>query len=332
MLQKIACPHCGVIGSAADSMVGMKLRCPRCEKVFLLMQDRLIGPSVSAIEIAGEESMSAVESGGVVSSAGGEKTFLEPITEMELEVAPEPEAEPEVEVVPEPEAEPEVEVAPEPEAEPEVEVVPEPEPEPEVEVAPEPEPEPEIEVAPAPEAEPEIEVVPAPEPEPEIEVAPAPEAEPEIEVAPEPEPEPEIEVVPAPEPEPEIEVAPAPEAEPEIEVAPEPEPELKIVHEAEPVLPVEETKGEDQEGEGLESTAMPAHVCDGCGESFHPEFMQEIDSKFYCGVCQLRSAALDAKEKAPRFGGGQLRGTLAALLLLGLLVLLVLVLKKLGII
>lgn len=212
MLQKIACPHCGVIGSAADSMVGMKLRCPRCEKVFLLMQDRLIGPSVSAIEIAGEESMSAVESGGVVSSAGGEKTFLEPITEMELEVAPEP------------------------------------------------------------------------------------------------------------------------EAEPEIEVAPEPEPELKIVHEAEPVLPVEETKGEDQEGEGLESTAMPAHVCDGCGESFHPEFMQEIDSKFYCGVCQLRSAALDAKEKAPRFGGGQLRGTLAALLLLGLLVLLVLVLKKLGII
>ena len=296
MLQKIACPHCGVIGSAADSMVGMKLRCPRCEKVFLLMQDRLIGPSVSAIEIAGEESMSAVESGGVVSSAGGEKTFLEPITEMELEVAPEPEAEPEVEVVPEPEAEPEVEVAPEPEAEPEVEVVPEPEPEPEVEVAPEPEPEPEIEVAPAPEAEPEIEVVPAPEPEPEIEVA------------------------------------PAPEAEPEIEVAPEPEPELKIVHEAEPVLPVEETKGEDQEGEGLESTAMPAHVCDGCGESFHPEFMQEIDSKFYCGVCQLRSAALDAKEKAPRFGGGQLRGTLAALLLLGLLVLLVLVLKKLGII
>ncbi|MBU4234701.1 MAG: hypothetical protein KKI01_00030, partial [Proteobacteria bacterium] len=132
--------------------------------------------------------------------------------------------------------------------------------------------------------------------------------------------------------EPEIEVAPAPEAEPEIEVAPEPEPELKIVHEAEPVLPVEETKGEDQEGEGLESTAMPAHVCDGCGESFHPEFMQEIDSKFYCGVCQLRSAALDAKEKAPRFGGGQLRGTLAALLLLGLLVLLVLVLKKLGII
>ena len=248
MLQKIACPHCGVIGSAADSMVGMKLRCPRCEKVFLLMQDRLIGPSVSAIEIAGEESMSAVESGGVVSSAGGEKTFLEPITEMELEVAPEPEAEPEVEVVPEPEPEPEVEVAPEPE------------------------------------------------------------------------------------PEPEIEVAPAPEAEPEIEVAPEPEPELKIVHEAEPVLPVEETKGEDQEGEGLESTAMPAHVCDGCGESFHPEFMQEIDSKFYCGVCQLRSAALDAKEKAPRFGGGQLRGTLAALLLLGLLVLLVLVLKKLGII
>ncbi|MDD3815820.1 MAG: hypothetical protein PHZ02_14395 [Desulfocapsaceae bacterium] len=271
MVQKIACPHCGVIGSAADSMVGMKLRCPRCEKVFLLTQDRLIGLPVSAIEIAGEVGIAVEEGGGIVSPAGVEEIFLEPVAEMELETVPEPEPEPEEEVVPEPEPEPEEEVVPEPEPEPEEEVVPE------------------------------------------------PEAEPEVEVVPEPEAEPEEEVVPEPEPEPEEEVVPEPEAEPEPE----------IVHEDEPVLPVEETK---DKGEGPESTAMPTRVCDGCGESFHPEFMQEVDSKFYCGVCQLRSAALDAKEKAPRFGGGQLRGALAALLLLGLLVLLLLVLKKLGII
>ena len=107
--------------------------------------------------------------------------------------------------------------------------------------------------------------------------------------------------------------------------------------EAETVSPLEEGVipleiKEEERIEGVESTPMPTRVCAGCGDSFHPEFMQEIDSKLYCGVCQLRSAALDAREQPPKFGGEKLRGILAALLLLGLLVLVGLVLMKLGII
>jgi hypothetical protein len=81
-----------------------------------------------------------------------------------------------------------------------------------------------------------------------------------------------------------------------------------------------------------ESTATPTRVCAGCGDSFHPEFLQEVDGQPYCGVCQLRTAAAVSKEKSPNIGDGKLKGTLAALLLLGLLALAVLALKMLGII
>ncbi len=38
---KIDCPHCGVHGSVDDSLVGRKLRCPKCVKVFLVTDDML---------------------------------------------------------------------------------------------------------------------------------------------------------------------------------------------------------------------------------------------------------------------------------------------------
>lgn len=36
---KIDCPHCGVHGSVDDSLSGRKLRCPKCSKVFLVTDD-----------------------------------------------------------------------------------------------------------------------------------------------------------------------------------------------------------------------------------------------------------------------------------------------------
>ncbi len=36
---KIDCPHCGVHGSVDDSLAGKKLRCPKCGKVFLVTAD-----------------------------------------------------------------------------------------------------------------------------------------------------------------------------------------------------------------------------------------------------------------------------------------------------
>jgi len=38
---KIDCPHCGVHGSVDDSLAGSKLRCPKCAKVFLITDDML---------------------------------------------------------------------------------------------------------------------------------------------------------------------------------------------------------------------------------------------------------------------------------------------------
>ncbi|MBU1420800.1 MAG: zinc-ribbon domain-containing protein [Proteobacteria bacterium] len=36
---KIDCPHCGVHGSIDDSLAGKKLRCPKCSKVFLIAEE-----------------------------------------------------------------------------------------------------------------------------------------------------------------------------------------------------------------------------------------------------------------------------------------------------
>ena len=39
---KIDCPHCGVHGSVDDSLAGKKLRCPGCSKVFLVAEEVLL--------------------------------------------------------------------------------------------------------------------------------------------------------------------------------------------------------------------------------------------------------------------------------------------------
>ncbi|MCX5869105.1 MAG: hypothetical protein NTY00_00405 [Deltaproteobacteria bacterium] len=175
---------------------------------------------------------------------------------------------------------------------------------------------------------------PVPEPEPELAPVAAVLSEPEREVtiAPEPEPVSEIKLVSEPEvePEPEIMAELLPTAESAPKIVPEPEldrtPPL-----ADESIP-KDIKENEAKAEELESTAMPTRVCAGCGESFHPEFLQEIDAKLYCEVCELRTAVLDTREKSPKIGNGKLRGTIGALLLLGLLALVVLTLKMLGII
>ncbi|MEK6202355.1 MAG: hypothetical protein N2A40_08060 [Desulfobulbaceae bacterium] len=280
MEQKIACPHCGVVGSARSSLPGSKLRCPGCEKVFLLTPGLLSAAAGKAEPL------------GAPSHAPARDEWVSPVSEPEMVPEPVSEVEPVEEVQPEAELELEIviEAEPEPEAVVEVEPVVEVQLEPELEIAIEPEPEPEA-VA---EVEPMAEVQPAVEPEPEMEV----------------------------------------EAVPELEAEPVPE----MVAEAESVSIVAEEriaaqiKDEVKEDEELKADIMPTEVCAGCGDSFHPEFLQEVDSKLYCGICQLRSAAMGAKEQLPKFGGGKLWGTLAALVLLGLLALVLLALKKFGII
>jgi phage FluMu protein Com len=308
--QKIACPHCGVIGSARDSSVDMKLRCPQCEKVFLLTQELLTGPSVKGV-------MLIDDTDDLKRTLAEEARGVEPLAEEEL-LFPVPE--------PEPVLAPMAEVLPEPERE--VAITPEPEPVSEIKFVfePEVEPEPELMIVAALEPELELDIKEQAIAEPELAVVAAPEAELELEIEPEPEPElvlvatPELE--PEPEPEPKIMVELLPEAESEPEIFPEPE-----LDRTPPLADESKAKAEE-----LESTAMPTRVCVGCGESFHPEFLQEIDAKLYCEVCQLPTAVLDIREKSPKIGDGKLRGTIGALLLLGLLALIVLALRMLGII
>ena len=66
-------------------------------------------------------------------------------------------------------------------------------------------------------------------------------------------------------------------------------------------LEAEEPAAADDEGEGIDTDVARAlmsdddefegdeslqEVCSVCGEKFHPDFLQEVDSKFYCGLCQ----------------------------------------------
>ena len=123
--QKISCPHCGIIGSPGDSSVDTKLRCPQCEKVFLLTQELLTGPSTKGIAPAIDtyelKGSLAAEAGGIETLADEELLFSLP--------EPEPVLAPIAEVLPEPEEE--ITIAPEPEVVSEIELVLEPEIEPE---------------------------------------------------------------------------------------------------------------------------------------------------------------------------------------------------------
>jgi len=272
--QKIACPHCEVIGSAGDSSVDTKLRCPQCKKVFLLTQELLTGPSARDVMPVDDtddlKSALTAEAGGIEFLAKEELLF--PVPE------PEPVLASVAEVVPEPEKE----------------------------------------VAIAPEPEPELVIVAAPGPE--------------LELGIEPESEPELVLVATPElePEPRIMVELLPETESAPEIVPEPELD-RIPPLADDNMP-KDIKEKEAKAEDLESAAMPTRICAVCGESYHPEFLQEIEGKLYCAICELRTAAAETQEKSPKIGDGKLRGTIGALLLLGLLTLVVLALRMLGII
>jgi uncharacterized membrane protein/formylmethanofuran dehydrogenase subunit E len=42
----------------------------------------------------------------------------------------------------------------------------------------------------------------------------------------------------------------------------------------------------DSEGEEFDEEGFPQEACSVCGDTFHKDFLQEIDSRLYCGVCQ----------------------------------------------
>ncbi len=50
---KIDCPHCGVHGSVDDSLAGRKLRCPQCTKIFLVTEDIL--PEFADVTVVHQE-------------------------------------------------------------------------------------------------------------------------------------------------------------------------------------------------------------------------------------------------------------------------------------
>ena len=47
-----------------------------------------------------------------------------------------------------------------------------------------------------------------------------------------------------------------------------------------------EVTDEDTDAEEYDEEGFPQEACSVCGEKFHKDFLQEIDSKLYCGVCQ----------------------------------------------
>jgi len=230
---------------------------------------------------------------------------LETVGELEPESEPEPEVEPELEVESEPEVEPEPE--PEPVLEPEREIVSEP----------------------VLALEPELALVSGPEPEKVSALRPEEVVEPAAEIPLEPAmiavPESVAELILTSAPEPAPEPAPAPEPEIVTEAVPEADSVVSVVEE-----PVPSEAGEQEPvAEEPAPPVLPTQICHGCGESFHPQLLQQVDGKLYCGVCQLRIAA--TTEPASRFSGGKLRAVLAAILLLGLMALIGLALIKLGI-
>lgn len=76
---KLHCPHCGVKGSADDSYLGRKVKCPKCQGVFEAMADM-------SVELAAETaSLAAAVSTPVTSSTVTEEAAA-PITLNEAEV------------------------------------------------------------------------------------------------------------------------------------------------------------------------------------------------------------------------------------------------------
>ncbi len=245
--QKIACPHCGVVGSAGDYAPDTKLKCPLCAKVFLLTPQLPAGDQVS---IASEKSWPTATP--VAAELAGK--WPAPATEPELiPVAEEPELEPEEEVLATPES------ALQFMAEAADEIV--------------------------------LEPVKADS---ELKLEEVMKAEPAIELP------------------------------PETEVSPEPEPiiDTATISAVEQMAEIPEAEAARTSEDLVVPAAISTEVCAGCGDSFQPEFLQEVDAKLYCGVCQLRCAALDATQPTTKSGGRKRRGLLIMIITLGLLALL----------
>ncbi len=249
---KMTCPHCGVVGSAPDSIHGGKVRCPHCAKVFILKEQKIACPHC-----------------GVVGSA---RDYV-PATKLKCPLCAK------VFLLPPPlPAGDQVSIA-------------------SVQSWP---------IATPVAAEWAAEQWPAPVTEPEL----IPEAEqPELEQV--------MEAVPAVEP-----VIELPSA---TEVSPEPEPVITTA-EIVAVAQMVEAPAADAaitSEDLVVPAAVSTEVCAGCGDSFQPEFLQEVDAKLYCGVCQLRSAALETTQPTTKAGGRKRRGLLITIITLGLLALLV---------
>jgi hypothetical protein len=256
--QKIACPHCGVVGSAGDYVPDTKLKCPLCAKVFLLTAPLLAGDKVG---IAKEKIWPTAAP--VVEDLAARK-WAAPVTEPELiPVVEEPELEPVMEAVPEVELEEEALAAPVSTLQFMAEAVDE------------------IVLEPV-EADIELKL------EEVMQAEPVTELPPETEVS--------------------------PEAEPVIETA-----EISAVEQMAEAPAAEAARTSE---DLVVPAAISTEVCAGCGDSFQPEFLQEVDAKLYCGVCQLRCAALDATQPTTKSGGRKRRGLLITIITLGLLALL----------
>ncbi|MBL4903846.1 MAG: hypothetical protein JKY62_14510 [Desulfocapsa sp.] len=78
---KIDCPHCGVAGSIDDSLANKKLRCPKCNKVFLVPEEIL--PENDDIEVVGQETLSDDENSLETCSACGQLFASEFLVEVD---------------------------------------------------------------------------------------------------------------------------------------------------------------------------------------------------------------------------------------------------------
>ncbi len=51
---KMICPHCGLKGTAEETLVGKKVRCPECQQIFRVEGDVLATEAVSSVEQTGD--------------------------------------------------------------------------------------------------------------------------------------------------------------------------------------------------------------------------------------------------------------------------------------
>ncbi|MEN8189208.1 MAG: hypothetical protein ABFS19_05130 [Thermodesulfobacteriota bacterium] len=98
-------------------------------------------------------------------------------------------------------------------------------------------------------------------------------------------------------------------------------------------IEAEEIEIVEESGDEVNIADIPTEPCAGCGESFHPDFLQEVESKLYCGICQpevveeqdqgqspatalLDSQASDKAQKKPKKKGSSIGRILLLLLIL----------------